>query len=628
VTPFLESALSLAARGFRVFPLIPGTKRPAIERWQELATRDPEIIKRAWGERAFNIGVLCGGGLLVLDVDVKDGKPGLASLEALGIDQDTYTVETPSGGLHVYYQGPDVPNSAGRIAPGLDIRSAGGYVVGVGSVCEGQPYRLVRNGKIRTASAAFVARCGDKTQDRKAGVRDDLPSGAPPVELDDEAAVLRGRDWLRDTAPLFGSYAVAARLKDFGVSEDTALQLMLDHWNDRRPKPHTMDTLAGKVQHAYRYGQNPPGSEHPSVAFAGVHVDPPPQPALNDLFPAHRHNDAYDIAKTHWLFHSVLAADGTALLIGPSQAGKTFVIVELARCLATGKPFFGIKPDEIGGTVVLFSGSEGSGWPLRLAALEETDTLPITALKVPDLTGRGVLDKLVLALKEESARMQLLFGVPLRMVVLETLSASGLLLDENSNSEASRAWTNLNTIADMLGLTFIASHHPPKEGRGARGAGALTASPNGLIEIFREGRDAVRRIEVIKARNAEQRVLGSYTLVPVHLGTDAKGRPVTSMTVSMGEPVMGRSRAPNHMSLFMQALEFADVDAGKVVEGLRMIPTEDAKDAFKDVTEEAIPDPSNRRRTWNKCIDHATAMGVVESRAVHGVHYLIRKEIT
>ena len=38
---------------------------------------------------------------------------------------------TESGGLHVYFRYPDrdVRNSAGRIAPGLDVRANGGYVI-------------------------------------------------------------------------------------------------------------------------------------------------------------------------------------------------------------------------------------------------------------------------------------------------------------------------------------------------------------------------------------------------------------------------------------------------------------------------------------------------------------------
>jgi hypothetical protein len=47
----------------------------------------------------------------------------------------TYTVDTPSGGCHLYFTAPATPvrNSTGRVGPLIDIRADGGYVIGAGS---------------------------------------------------------------------------------------------------------------------------------------------------------------------------------------------------------------------------------------------------------------------------------------------------------------------------------------------------------------------------------------------------------------------------------------------------------------------------------------------------------------
>jgi hypothetical protein len=187
--------------------------------------------------------------------------------------------------------------------------------------------------------------------------------------------------------------------------------------------------------------------------------------------------------------------------------------------------------------------------------------------------------------------------------------------------------SNLGKLAEMLGILFITTHHPPKEGRGTRGAGAITASADYVLEIFREGRDTLRRVELVKARDAEQRMLGTFSLVPVQLGVDRKGRPVTSMAVSMGEPVKSTpGRTPSKMKEFQQAIDFAYVDSPETVEGLVMVNKQAVLDEFKEV----FPDMerSNRHKIWQKCLDYATDMGTLESRVVHGVHYLHRKEIT
>lgn len=58
---------------------------------------------------------------------------------------ETVVVLTPSGGRHIWLSGPagvTVPNSAGRLAPGIDVRGAGGYLVGPGSVSARGAYRL------------------------------------------------------------------------------------------------------------------------------------------------------------------------------------------------------------------------------------------------------------------------------------------------------------------------------------------------------------------------------------------------------------------------------------------------------------------------------------------------------
>ncbi|WP_435240663.1 bifunctional DNA primase/polymerase [Streptomyces cucumeris] len=65
----------------------------------------------------------------------------------------TVTVLTPGGGRHLWLSGPPgltVPNSAGRLAPGVDIRGAGGYLVGPGSTAARGGYRLAPGSPVWT----------------------------------------------------------------------------------------------------------------------------------------------------------------------------------------------------------------------------------------------------------------------------------------------------------------------------------------------------------------------------------------------------------------------------------------------------------------------------------------------
>lgn len=148
----VDDALAYAHRGWRVVPIKPGEKRPALNAWQDAATTDPELIADWWSHWPdHGIGIATGSAshLFVLDVDVSDGKPGedtLADLVAThGPLPDTVETITGTGGRHLYFAWPDgqvISNDAGvRLGPGLDIRGEGGQVLAPPTIHpNGTPY--------------------------------------------------------------------------------------------------------------------------------------------------------------------------------------------------------------------------------------------------------------------------------------------------------------------------------------------------------------------------------------------------------------------------------------------------------------------------------------------------------
>lgn len=159
----LRSALAAIRRGWYVFPCAVGGKRPALRgNWQDLATTSPDQVRGWWSRAPYNIGIACGpSGLVVIDLDlprddaeeVRDGGlfplSGADMLSLLAGQQrerypgGTYSVDTPSGGCHLYFSAVgDAParNSAGVIGPHIDVRAHGGYVVGAGSRIGGRAY--------------------------------------------------------------------------------------------------------------------------------------------------------------------------------------------------------------------------------------------------------------------------------------------------------------------------------------------------------------------------------------------------------------------------------------------------------------------------------------------------------
>lgn len=162
-TRLLQRALAAAmTQRLYVFPVAPHGKIPAVKKWQEEATRDPARI-RAWFDAAnYNIGISTGpSNLLVVDLDDGHGVPPperwagaghgsevLARLAAAAGERpptDTYTVGTPSGGLHLYFRQPDelsLRNTIGTLGWRIDTRGHGGYVVAAGSIRPEGFYRV------------------------------------------------------------------------------------------------------------------------------------------------------------------------------------------------------------------------------------------------------------------------------------------------------------------------------------------------------------------------------------------------------------------------------------------------------------------------------------------------------
>ncbi|WP_406311004.1 bifunctional DNA primase/polymerase [Streptomyces thermoviolaceus] len=171
----LAAALDAAARGWHVHPLRPGGKASALHgertcpgtgdcanghrKWEQRATTDPDRIRAAWSAGAFNVGIATGpSGLVVVDLDMPKDKGSssdapcgaavfLALCERAGEPwPTTYTVRTPSGGMHLYFTAPpgvELHCTARTVAPNVDTRAWGGNIVAAGSITPHGAYEAV-----------------------------------------------------------------------------------------------------------------------------------------------------------------------------------------------------------------------------------------------------------------------------------------------------------------------------------------------------------------------------------------------------------------------------------------------------------------------------------------------------
>ena len=159
----LEAALTYAARGWHVFPCHTPTKggcscrracgrdrgkHPRTIHGLKQATTDEAQIRKWWTMwPSANVAIRTGevSGLVVLDRD--DYKGGAVSLEELehtysGLPETVLSL-TGGGGQHYCFAHPGTPvkTTVESVAPGLDIKGEGGYIVAPPSLhMSGKPY--------------------------------------------------------------------------------------------------------------------------------------------------------------------------------------------------------------------------------------------------------------------------------------------------------------------------------------------------------------------------------------------------------------------------------------------------------------------------------------------------------
>jgi hypothetical protein len=578
----INHALAWAERGFAVFPLREGGKKPWRSDWQRLATTDPERIRRLWGRHEYNVGVLATG--IVVDIDDKNGKTGSIDWEVLGFDDDTLTVQTPSGGRHLYYRSDDATGQP-NLTDSINIRAAGlGYVIAPGSVVGGKPYTLLRDRPVADAPEPLVLHC----QRRKKFDRE-----RHAVALDTDEAFAQARDYLagRHGSPEGNrdnwTYVTACEVIDKGLSADACFDVLIE-WNEEKNTPPLGEEEVRRIANsAWRSRLLPPGIASFEVEFGDVHIPPvevkPRRPKFLWLG-----DKSLDLSQ-QWLMYNRFPRVGTAAIVGPSNGGKTFLALDLGACLGAGTEWLGQATEERVGTVLLTAEGIG-GLPARMAGYDDPGPVVATTVKL-------IKDnpKEVTATLEEAAELIRAKGVRLGLIVIDTITAAGLLENENDNSEIGRALNYLEQMAMAFQCLVMVTHHPPKVGTGLRGGGAMHGGFDVVVEIFQQGNQ--RFVECSKNRDGPTGPWGSFVLTPHVIQPDftGKGRDITTQRVIYGTEQRvdsGKKRDPSpfHIESFMGAFEDVRAD-NKLKPKVSPIRLDDLEARFKELVRQRKGSP-------------------------------------
>ena len=306
----LKHALKYAKLNFKVFPLKVNSKSEQVcKSWKNEATTDENLIRNMW-KNNYNVGVVTGYGLVVIDIDVKNGKDGRTVFNQYAPNfPSTFTVKTPNGGYHYWYLvNREIPCKV-NLYEGIDIRGEGGYVLAPGSIVNNIEYVAIKDIPIAIANDAVYDFLNSRTL--VFSRRNDtysIDQGCRNDTLFKEACGLQSR----------------------GFSNEAILACIL--------KENEVKC-------------NPPLPESEVMRIVDSVITRYPKEKLS-VFPCKKQDsiNASDLVNMK-LSYTPNVVDNMFVigmnLFGAAQKnGKTFFCLQLANCVASGTPFLGNKVDQ------------------------------------------------------------------------------------------------------------------------------------------------------------------------------------------------------------------------------------------------------------------------------------------
>ena len=324
----LDAALDYAAAGYSVIP-VRFDKTPYTPHGLKDASQDPDTIRKWWETWPdANVAIACGrmsGNLVVLDVDMKNGKNGKRSIEIWEAEHGdfpaTVMANTPSGGMHYYFRVEDPSQYKNTVEAlvGVDIRGDGAYVLvypsGVGG--DGKMYTW-RHG-VSCTETAEVAEANESVLELlRKNSRDSKQHDAAKRQRVDMHHVPEGQR--NDTLFRFASKMVGS-----GISRDAALEgarAEVATWDNPLPDFEIVKT----VDSAYNSYQ--PNEQN-------VYSDIEPEPNDDDIV-VHT-LDEFEEKDIEWLIPGYVPKEQITIVAGTGGVGKTSVWVSLVADLSSGK---------------------------------------------------------------------------------------------------------------------------------------------------------------------------------------------------------------------------------------------------------------------------------------------------
>lgn len=420
-----ERALQYAKKGFKVFPLYPNSKSQQVLRsWINEATNDLEQIRKWWNENPnYNIGLVTGNGLMVIDVDVKNGKDGIASLKQHGKElPTTATVRTPTGGLHMYYHVEDKISNRVNLYEGIDIRGDGGYIVAPPSIIDGKQYSPINDSLIVKADEKVYEFLNAIKKANQPDVEDVIKEGQRNDTLFKTACVLYAK----------------------GLSINGIL-VALKEENNTKCVPPLSDKEVERICESVKnqFEKRGPQKYDPDDELSTRLI------SLNDI----------EEKELEWIIPNLIPKNQITVFAGDGGVGKTSLWSHIASKLSTGEPlFFEKSTDRKPLKIVYFSSEDPSDSVLKKKLVHnKADLSMIKTIMLDDSRLQRVkFDSRFLKNIISDNRPDIIIFDPLQSFLPENTNMS-------ARNKMREAMNHLLVLAQQYQVTFFVMAHTNKK---------------------------------------------------------------------------------------------------------------------------------------------------------------------
>lgn len=267
---------------------------------------------------------------------------------------------------------------------------------------------------------------------------------------------------------------------------------------------------------------------------------------------------------TEWLITDLIEEGTLCQLFGASQAGKSFMAIDWAASIATGRDWNGREVAQ--GCVFYIAGEGHGGIARRLRAWEihSGQGLADSPLYVSSTSAALIDEGSAAAVSERIATLEAKHGKP-KLIVIDTLARNIGNGEESSNADISRLINNLDTLLKSRfdAAVLIVHHTGHGDQERARGASALRAAVD--HEYRMDVKDGLRLLVTTKNKEGEIPEPLAFRLESVPLDwLDGHGMPMSSAALVPAAPLLAaRQPLKGAKLLALDALRQAVAEKGQ-----------------------------------------------------------------